>query len=439
MYTTKESNGTGLAKPIVVGWLLVAVFAATCAVLVDYRQQLRIFQLAWVVGAIGYGLIVYAILRNKVQRWGSWSMWMVGIVALRLTLLHTVPSDDLHRYVWEGKIQRYGLNPYTTIPANIKDPILIREDPNWSRINHPDYPAIYPPLSQLVFRLTSAISNSVCVVKTILVLIELLAVWILGQLLLALGRAPHWASVYALCPLSITSFAIDGHQDTLMLLALAGACLCAHRKHIWWCGALLGAAISAKTVAVVLLPWLVFRRPVALLAALAVMVACYLPYSDAGWHVFDSLLRFGDSTTSLGAWVTVTEPILGERPSRILGALIVATFAIYLAIKRLDLPQYANRVFAALVLVLPVVHAWYLTWMLFLVWSRIRCAWLILSVAAVVCFEAEGMRAQTGAWVMPSWVFAAWYAPFSLAWIIERVWIKRSLREGDHYWGSDSG
>ncbi|GJM25553.1 MAG: hypothetical protein DHS20C16_19680 [Phycisphaerae bacterium] len=426
MGETNEPNGSWPAYPILFGWLLVVVFVATCAALIDYRQHLRIFQVAWVIGAIGFSLIVYSLCRKKASRLGSWSVWMLGFVAIRLALLHTVPSDDLHRYVWEGKIQRYGLNPYTTVPDKVNEPILIREDPNWPRINHPDYPAIYPPLSQLVFRLTSTFGNSVYIVKTLIVLIELLAISVLGQLLLAIGRTPQWAAIYALCPLSITAFAIDGHQDTLMLLALAAASLAATRKQFWKCGMLLGAAISAKTVALVLIPWLFLRRPIALLATLAVMIACYLPFADAGWHVFDSLLRFGDSTTSLGALVTMTEPVLGERPSRMLAALIVAAFAIFLALKRLDLPQYATRVFAGLVLALPVVHAWYLTWFLFFAWSRIRIAWLLLCVAAVVYFEADGIRARTGEWMMPSWVFAAWYAPFAAAWIVERIWIKRS-------------
>ncbi len=415
-----ESKGRGLAKPIVVGWLLVIVFVGVCANLVDYRHHLRIFQLAWMVGFVGFGLIVYALHEIETSRLGSWPMWFLGIVLIRVALLHTVPSDDLHRYVWEGKIQRHGLNPYVTIPANTNDPILIREDPNWPRINHPDYPAIYPPLSQLMFRLTSAISDSVLVVKAFIVLFELMAIHLLGQLLVRIGRAPHWASIFALCPLTITSFAIEGHQDTLMLCALAAAGLASSRDRLWFCAVLLGAAISAKTVAVVLMPWIAFRKPLAVPVTFAVVVACYLPFADAGWHVFDSLLRFGDSTTSLGAIVTLLDSWVGDRTARIIAATIVATYAIVLAIKRLELPKYATRIFAALVLALPVVHAWYLTWFLFFAWSRVRWAWIVLCWAAVVYFEADGNRAQTGEWVMPAWVFAAWFSPFALAWIVER-------------------
>lgn len=338
---------------------------------------------------------------------------------VRVALLHTVPSDDLHRYVWEGKIQRYGLNPYTTVPLDITEPDLTANDPNWARINHPDYPAIYPPLAQLVFRVTSWFSDSVYVVKASMVLFELLAIGLLGKLLIALGRSPQWAALYALNPLAISAVAIDGHQDSLMLLALALACLTAQRNRWWWCGLWLGVAISTKTVALVLAPWLLFRRPIALLVTAFVIAICYIPFADAGLRVFDSLLRFGDTTTSLGWVVTTFEPLLGERPVRVVGALMLAAFAFGLASKKLDLPTFATRVFAALILVMPVVHAWYLTWMLFFSWARVRYAWLILCGAAFVYFEADGIRAQTGTWSMPAWVCPAWYAPFLVAWIVE--------------------
>ncbi len=98
---------------------------------------------------------------------------------------------------------------------------------------------------------------------------------------------------------------------------------------------------------------------------------------------------------------------------------MLAGFAFWLASKKLDLPTFATRVFAGLVVVLPVVHVWYLTWMLFFAWARVRYAWLVLCGAALVYFEADGMLAQTGQWSMPVWVFTAWYAPFAIAWIVE--------------------
>ncbi len=431
MGETNESNDHRLAKPILFGWLLVIAFVGVCAFLIDYRHHLRAFQIAWGVGCVGYGLIIFALIRHPSHRLGSWPIWFLGIVAIRIALLHTVPSDDLHRYVWEGKIQRYGLNPYVTVPENIDHVELTQNDSNWSRINHRDFPAIYPPLSQLLFRLTSMIGDSVYIVKGAIVFIELLAILVLGRLLIALDRSPHWAAVFALCPLTITTIAIDGHQDSLMILALATASLAATRKLFWMCGAFLGAAISTKTVALILLPWLFFQRPLALVATVAVAVICYLPFADAGIHVFDSLLRFGNSETSLGLLVTMIEPVLGGDQARMFAAFVVAAFAMALATKRLELPQYAARVFAMLIFALPVVQAWYLNWFLAFAWSRVRIAWLILCMLAIFYFEAEASLALTGEWKMPSWVFAAWYAPFALAWVVEFIWIKRSRRRGE--------
>ncbi|NOX58604.1 MAG: DUF2029 domain-containing protein [Planctomycetes bacterium] len=428
MQETNDSNRRVLPRSVIMGWCLIAIFVAISAGLVNYRDHLRYFQLGWLISLVGYAAIVFSLSKLPGSRLGSWRVWLIGIALFRVALIHTVPSDDLHRYVWEGKIQRFGLNPYTTLPIDVERPELTQDDPNWSKINHPDYPAIYPPLAQLLFRLTSSFGDSIYTVKFVLVLFELLAILLLGRLLVAHNLAPHWASLYALCPLSIASVAIEGHQDSMMLAGLALMAIAASRKRFVWCGVWLGAAISVKTVAIVLVPWLLFRRPIALLATAAVCAACYLPYSDAGWHVFDSLYRFGQTTTSMGLVATTLSPIIGEDGVRILGALSLLTFAMWLASKRTDLPTFATRSFAALILVMPVVHAWYLTWFLFFSWARIRFAWLVFCGAAVVYFEAEGIRAATGQWNMPTWVFYAWYAPFGICWFAESALEKRKKR-----------
>jgi hypothetical protein len=76
--------------------------------------------------------------------------WSVA-VALRLIVLPLEPGDDFWRYQWEGKVQLAGFNPYTQPPD---DPALANvraEFPNWYKINHRHFRAIYPPGAQLVF------------------------------------------------------------------------------------------------------------------------------------------------------------------------------------------------------------------------------------------------------------------------------------------------
>jgi len=70
-------------------------------------------------------------------------------------------DDDVHRYVWDGRLQRLGYNPYLVVPS---DPAVkglhIEETRN---LNNPDLPSPYPPGAQLFFRAVTTIRESVFV------------------------------------------------------------------------------------------------------------------------------------------------------------------------------------------------------------------------------------------------------------------------------------
>lgn len=405
---------------LVIGWLLVAAFTAVAAVLGDYHRSVRLFQASWLVGFAGYGLTVRALWTLPGDRVpGRWPVWLLGFVVLRLALLHTAPSDDLHRYVWEGKVQRHGFNPYVVPPTDARLVDLRSGDRNWARINHPEYPAIYPPLAQLLFRGTSRISESIWATKLVLVGLEVVAIVLLGYLLRLLGVLPQRVAVYALSPLSLTAFGIEGHMDSLMLALMAVAAVCAVRRSFHACGVALGLAISAKLVSVVFLPWIALKKPTAAVLGIVIALMTYLPFGNAGWDVFEALARFGATENHLGFLVVPLQEMLSGEIARWICALALAVFVAYLTAGKPSFPVFATRAMAAVPLFVPVVHMWYLTWFLAFAWSRLRVCWLVLTGSMVFYFEAEYQRALSGQWSMAELVYLPVYAPFVVASLVE--------------------
>ena len=89
--------------------------------------------------------------------------------------------------------------------------------------------------------------------------------------------------------------------------------------------------------------------------------------------------------------------------------------------QRAGLTGFGRTVMGTLVLVAPVVHYWYVCWvLLFLAW-RVKVCWLVLAGSMVFYFEAEQARVTTGQWQMPAWAAYATYLPFVLAWGVERL------------------
>ena len=130
---------------ILLGWSLVFGFAIAAAIWGRIGTNVRGFQLAYVLGFVGYALLLRAVhLSAHPGRGIRW--WLFGCLAVRAIVVAVEPSDDAYRYLWEGRVQRAGLNPFV-LPPNHAALRHLRDD-DWSNINHPDYPAIYGPVAE---------------------------------------------------------------------------------------------------------------------------------------------------------------------------------------------------------------------------------------------------------------------------------------------------
>ena len=135
------------------------------------------------------------------------------------------PDDDIARYIWDGRVQRLGYDPYRVIPA---DPALVALHTSVTRgLNNADVPSPYPAGAQLFFRAVTAIDDSVWAFKIAFVVCDVAIVLVLLDLLRRSGQGAHWVLAYAWHPLIATEVAGSGHVDILgvLLLLLSAAAL----------------------------------------------------------------------------------------------------------------------------------------------------------------------------------------------------------------------
>jgi hypothetical protein len=221
------------------------------------------------------------------------SILIVGL-AMRLILLPGTPvSTDIFRYVWDGRVQGAGINPYLYLPADAALTSL-RDGAIYPYINRADYaPTIYPPASQIVFYLITRISEAAIFMKAAMLAFEGLAVWAILQLLKAHGLPRSRVLLYAWHPLPLWEFARNGHIDIVAIAFLLLAFLAVERRSPILAGIALGSAVLVKYVPVATGPALYkrwdWRLPVAFAVTLAVL---YLPYLGAGTKVFGFLGRY---------------------------------------------------------------------------------------------------------------------------------------------------
>ena len=300
------------------------------------------------VGVITLGLGIYflaarSVLRRPLPRSAVWLV--IGVAAvMRAALLPQLPflSSDVYRYVWDGRVQAAGINPYTYIPA---DPALahLRDAAVYPLINRKDYArTIYPPAAQLVFAAVGQVSDNVTGMKLAMLGFEALGMLCMLLVLRIADLPPERILIYAWNPLALWSFACDGHVDAVAV-GLLGLGLLARARHSHGlAGAVLGAATLVKILPMVVAPAFVrggrLWRP--MLVGAMVIGVLYLPYLAAGGNLFGFAGAYGSEEgfdTGAGYWLLAGLGHLGIPPAGMLrtylicAALVCAALALWIA------------------------------------------------------------------------------------------------------------
>ena len=225
-------------------------------------------------------------------------------------------DDDVRRYLWDGRVQRLGYNPYIVIPS---DPALARlHTPETRELNNPDVPSPYPAGAELFFRAITAIHESTFALKVAFVVCEWAIVLLLFDVLRRAGQGEHWVLAYAWQPLLATEVAGSGHIDIVGALLLLVSFAALGRRWRALAALAFGLAVSVKLLPLVLLP-LYWRRVRGRDGALAALVVglLYVPFLDHGRIPIGSLgtyiqhFRFNDPVFAMLERVAAPQLVVG--------------------------------------------------------------------------------------------------------------------------------
>ena len=338
----------------------------------------------------------------------------------RLTLVPHVPvaSDDIYRYVWDGKVAASGLNPYALAPVNPALTSLHTADLP-SKIGFPEMRTIYPPLAQVFFFISHVLfGDSVSGMKLLLLFFESCSILLLFLLLRDANLKPENILVYAWCPLPIMYFGLDGHIDALGIpFLLLFLLLMMRGKNI--AGAIpLGMAGLAKLYPLFVAPflvragsgkkrWIVAGIPIALLAA-----GCWL-YIEPTGGLFESFAVFGRRFEFNGSAFAIIYSLLksNEAAHLVCAILFVVWLGLVFVLDR-SLSEKIFLAFLGFVIFSPVVQPWYLSWLAVLLVLRWSLAVFVLlglsNLSNIVVYEYR----TSGIWQDQPVLLIAEYLPF---------------------------
>jgi len=328
---------------LIIGFLLFVPYGYALR-LKNLRTHTAEFELAFFAAFALYALAVWLVLRNRQEiTRGQLILIFAFAIAFRAVLVISQPrlSDDMYRYVWDGRVQANQINPYL-YPPDAAELTGLRDGQIWPLINRKSAVTVYPAGAELAYAAIWRIwPDNVHWYQAVMAAGDLLAGILLFFLLRELGRSELAVLIYLWSPLVIFETAHSAHVDGLVLPLIVGAWLARARGRDGLTGLLLGAATGIKLYPVLLLPilWrlrdsqgrfrLAVSTPLAFLAAFALP---YLPYLSAGKGVLGYLPVYFQEQFNPGLAYFVSEWTrkLGGDPEQILLLLLAAALlAIY--------------------------------------------------------------------------------------------------------------
>jgi hypothetical protein len=322
-------------------------------------------------------------------------------------------SDDIYRYIWDGRVQAAGINPYRYIPTDTHLAPL-RDQAVFPNINRNNYaPTIYPPVAQMLFFAATRFGETVPAIKLVLVAIEAIGIGALLVVLRTVGAPRENILFYAWHPLPVWEIAGSGHIDAVVVAFVALALAAAVTSRRAWSGAALAAAVLVKFFPLVLVTalWRPRRSNQGdwrwMAAFIGVVIAAYIPYLGVGWRVLGFLPGYmteENLTSGSGFWVL---EIIG----RVVSVPVVAYLAVVLTVTtalaigalrrpadpRASLPWATALATAAMLFASPH-YAWYFVWLVALLCVAPWWPAFWPTLTAVLLYS-EPKTAHTPLWV----------------------------------------
>jgi hypothetical protein len=420
----------------------------------DYKSQIELYLILITVVFIAYGYLVYLVLNNRISGRKIVIWYYAGAIVLRLLLIPSEPvlSNDVYRYLWDGRVNASGINPYQFTPASPELKSL-RDEAVYQKLNFPDIATVYPPLSQFYFLINDWLGGSLVTWKLLLFMMEFLTCIIILRLLSWFSIENTRIFIFIFNPLLIIETYQNAHLEIVGILFFWLAVLEFYRKRDW--RSVIFFSLSVLTKFLPIFSGIIFfwNKPVRkALLSLAIIILFLLPFSTGGVLPLPGLFSYVNRWEFNGAlfqtvvsffkyvqiheykWMTAN--LSGHEETFYIGAgyyykllaFIFFLVLVYDQIKKLkstakfrtiSFIQVSFVLTAAILLLTPTLYPWYLIWILpFLVFIP-NLSWILFFFLIQFSYFVLKQYSLTGIWEESLWILLIEYVPFYLLLILE--------------------
>jgi len=338
-------------------------------------------------------------------------------------------SDDINRYVWEGRVQLHGGNPYAWNDRPDSSRWLSLRDSVYDGLNHKEYTAVYPPLFVLATRGVVAVNASFAAMKGFLAGCEVLTWGLLASLLRRRRQPLERLLVLAWSPLALVEIAGSGHNEAFAFLWMVLALLALDADRPLLSALAASAGFMSKYLpGLVAAAWARRYRVRHVLAGgllAASLVAFYLDSRSRGTMLL-SLSKYSQFWRFNETLFAPLAALLGSHGAAVrAGALLTLALALALAWRRTEPVAAATAVVVASLLLAPNVLPWYALWLLPLLVLRDEPAALLFTGTVSLAYVVYPGWQSGEPWKVGWGWRALEYGPCAL--VAVRGWMDRTI------------
>lgn len=207
-------------------------------------------------------MLLYAVgwwlCRRTTPTWRAWTIVVGGasVSGILLLFVHPIGAGDIYDYLFTGRIiTEYDANPYMTKLSQYA------HDPFYEFVGWKHKRSVYGPLWQLLGIGTVRLAGpgllaGLLAYKIVVLLAGIAALFVIRTILLRIAPAYALQGVYLFgwCPLVLIETAVNGHNDTVMVLCILLCFLALMHHRIVLALAALSCATLVKYTALMFLP-----------------------------------------------------------------------------------------------------------------------------------------------------------------------------------------
>lgn len=304
-------------------------------------------------------------------------------VLMRLLLLFSFPalSDDIYRFIWDGRLLFNLTDPYKQLPSEyVNQGIEGVNQALYLKLNSKEYFSVYPPFNQVFFFLSVLFSPnsefwSAVILRVVILVFELGNIRLIRKLLKHYELPQKYGLLYALNPMIILELTGNLHFEAILVFFLLLALWYYEQNKLHWSAVFFGLSVATKFLPLIFLP-LLFRKigfkKTAIYSSIvmAILVVSFLPLINTAhiWAIRDSMelyfqkFEFNASIYYITRWYgfqLAGHNIIAESGKWMMLATLGSILLYSFLGKKRRLPEQMMWVWALYVLFATTVHPWY--------------------------------------------------------------------------------